>query len=256
MTSWKLSYSNKKHKFNKPVFIEGLPGLGNVGKIVVDVLVEELAANKVMDIFSHSLPNSVFVNEDNLVELPKIEIYHVNLNDQDFLFLTGDVQPTDEVSSYEFSEKILDEIQKYGCSEIITLGGIGINEAPVNPKVFCTGNEPKFIKEFVKYKVNTKLYGIVGPIIGVSGLLVGLSKKRNIKAASLLAETFGHPMYIGLRGAKEILKVLNKKYGFNVPLKVLDKEIKKFDNENFMNINTKQTTLNKLKQYKEITYIG
>lgn len=256
MTSWKLSHSKKNQKFNKPVLIEGLPGLGNVGKIVVDVLVEELAASKVMDIFSYSLPNSVFVNEDNLVELPKIELYHVNLNDQDFLFLTGDVQPTDEISSYEFSEKILDEVQKHGCSEIVTLGGIGINEAPANPKVFCTGNESKFIKEFAKYKVNTKLYGIVGPIIGVSGLLLGLSKKRNIKAASLLAETFGHPMYIGLRGAKEILRVLNKKYGFKVPLKVLDQEIKKFDDENFMGTTTKHTTINQLKRYKEITYIG
>ncbi|MFH1770224.1 MAG: PAC2 family protein [archaeon] len=256
MTTWKLSQSRKNHRFNKPIFIEGLPGLGNVGKIVVDILVEELAANKVMDLFSHSLPNSVFVNEDNLVELPKIELYHINLNGQDFLFLTGDVQPTDEISSYEFSEKILDEVQKHGCNEIITLGGIGINEAPINPKVFCTGNESKLIKEFSKYKVNTQLYGIVGPIIGVSGLLVGLSKKRNIRAASLLAETYGHPMYIGLRGAKEILKVLNKRYGFNVPLKVINQEIKKFDEENFSETTTKHTTLNQLKRYKEMTYIG
>ncbi|MBC8501486.1 MAG: PAC2 family protein [Nanoarchaeota archaeon] len=254
MTTWKIT-KKKNLKFTKPVFIEGLPGLGNVGKIVADVLVEELKADKIMDVFSYTLPNSVFVNEENLVELPKIELYHKRINGKDFLFLTGDVQPSDEVSSYEFTEKMLDLIQQYKCTEIITLGGIGINEAPENPRVFCTGNEPKFVNEFGKYKVNTKLYGVVGPIIGVSGLLIGLGEKRKIKAASLLAETYGHPMYIGLKGAKEIIKVLNKKYDFNVPLKNLDREIKKFDEENG-ETSAKHRTLNQLKQYKEMSYIG
>ncbi|NQU98681.1 PAC2 family protein [Candidatus Woesearchaeota archaeon] len=255
MTSWKIS-TKKNLKFKNPVFIEGLPGLGNVGKIVADILVEELDAYKIMDLFSHSLPNSVFVNEDNLVELPKIEMYHKKLNGKDFIFLTGDVQPMDERSSYEFTEKILDVIEKHKCTEIITLGGIGINEAPENPKVFCTGNEPRFVREFAKYKVNTKLYGVVGPIIGVSGLLVGLSQKRKIKAASLLAETYGHPMYVGLRGAKEIIKVLNKKYDFKIPMKVINREIKRFDEENGSDTATKHTTLNQLKHYKEMSYIG
>ncbi|MBC8494871.1 PAC2 family protein [archaeon] len=255
MTTWKIE-ETKNLKFSNPVFIEGLPGLGNVGKIVVDIIVEELEATKIMDVFSHTLPNSVFVNEKNLVELPKIEVYHKNINGNDFLFLTGDVQPMDEVASYEFTEKMLDLIEKYKCQEIITLGGIGINEAPEFPKVFCTGNQGAFVKEFGKYEVNTKLYGIVGPIIGVSGLLVGLSQKRNIKAASLLAETFGHPSYIGLRGAKEIIKVLNSKYGLGVPIKKIDEDIKHIDEEDESEAATKHSTLNQLKRYKDMSYIG
>ncbi|MBU1855200.1 MAG: PAC2 family protein, partial [Nanoarchaeota archaeon] len=246
MGSWKIS-QKKELKLKNPVFIEGLPGLGNVGKIVADILVDELDAYKVMELFSHSLPNSVFVNEDNLVELPKIEVYYKKHGGKDFLFLTGDVQPMDEISSYEFTEKMLDLMQGYNCSEIITLGGIGMNEIPDNPKVFCTGNESKFISEFAKYKVNTQLYGIVGPIIGVSGLLVGLSQRRKIRAASLLAETYGHPMYVGLRGAREILKVLNKKYDFNISMRYINQEIKKFDEENDSESVAKHTTLNQLK---------
>ena len=34
-------------RLNKPVFIEGLPGIGNVGKIAVDFLIEELGAKKI-----------------------------------------------------------------------------------------------------------------------------------------------------------------------------------------------------------------
>ena len=41
---WKVEYQAKNVKLTKPVFIEGLPGIANVGKIAVDFLVEELKA--------------------------------------------------------------------------------------------------------------------------------------------------------------------------------------------------------------------
>lgn len=254
MTSWNITQTQNL-KFKNPILIEGLPGLGNVGKVVADNLVKQLGATKIANIFSHSMPNSVFVNEDNLVELPKIELYHKNVNGQDFLFLTGDVQPAEEVDSYTFTEKILDIMQGFGCKEMITLGGIGIQEEPKKPKVFCTGNESKYMKDFAKYKVNTSLYGVVGPIIGVSGLLLGLSKKRDMKAVSLLAETLGHPMYVGLRGAKEIIKVLDKKYSFGLSLKELNKEIKAYESEMGLETAEKHKTLNQLK-CKDMSYIG
>jgi uncharacterized protein (TIGR00162 family) len=245
-------------KAKNVILIEGLPGIGNVGKIAVDLLVNELKARKVIDIFSYSLPNSVFVNEKNLVELPKIEVYYKKLKNQDFLFLTGDVQPITEESSYEFTERILDFVEKMRCKEIITLGGIGLAEIPKKPRVFCTGNSPELIKRFEKVGVNTKVYGVVGPIMGISGLLLGLAQKRKIKAASLLTETFGHPMYIGLKSAKETLKALVKRYCFKVSLDELDKEIKNVEKEleEIDVLSQKHQTLNKLKRYKEMTYIG
>ena len=103
---WKIK-EIKKVKITKPVLLVGLPGIGNVGKIAVDILIDEVKAVKILDFFSHTLPNSVFVNEDNLIDLPKIEIYHKKIKKQDFLFLAGDVQPTVEEASYAFAEKVL-----------------------------------------------------------------------------------------------------------------------------------------------------
>ncbi|MAG38518.1 hypothetical protein CMO90_00340 [Candidatus Woesearchaeota archaeon] len=255
MTTWKI-YGKKDLKLSEPILIEGLPGIGNVGKIVVDTVVEELKAKKVLDFFSYSLPNSVFVNEDSLIELPKIELYHKKLDGKDFLFLTGDVQPMEEQSSYEFTDKVLELVNGYGCKEIITLGGIGINEAPEKPRVYCTGNSKQLVNTFKKFQVDTKLYGIVGPIIGVSGLLLGLSKNKKIDAAAILAETLGHQMYIGIRGAREIINVLNKKYSLKISTKNITKEIKKLDEEMNSETSKKHKTLNQLKQYKETNYIG
>jgi len=203
-----------------------LPGIGNVGKVVTDFIVDELGATKLYEITSNTFPHSVFVNEENLVELPKIEIFYKKVNGHDLLLLGGDVQPIDEVSSYEFSEKILDLVQKFDTKEIITLGGIGLAEIPKKPKVYCTGNSKKILEKYKSKKVHANLYGVVGPIVGVSGLLLGLASRRKIDAISLLAETYGHPMYLGVKGAREILRVLNNNLKLGIKVDKLEKEIK------------------------------
>ncbi|MBW2990356.1 PAC2 family protein [Candidatus Woesearchaeota archaeon] len=230
MPDWKINIL-KRVKLDKPVLIEGMPGIGNVGKVAADILVEQVKAVKIISFFSYSLPNSVFVNEDNLVELPKIEIFHKRKGKNDFLFLVGDVQPMKEHDSYAFANSVLEFAEKHKCREIVTLGGIGLPELPKKPKVYCTGNDKKFIQEFVKLGASGKLHGIVGPIMGISGLLLGLSKDDGIRAASLLAETYGHPMHIGLRGAKEIMKMLEKKYKLGINMAKIEKDIKGFEKE-------------------------
>lgn len=266
METWNISLVQKrKPKLKKPVLIEGLPGIGNVGKVAADFLIEELGAVKLYDVFSYTFPHSVFVNEKNLVELPTIEIYYKKFEKgQDLLILAGDVQPIDETSSYKFSDKILDILELYSGNTVITLGGIGLAQVPKKPKVYCTGNNTKFISSFKKdTNIDNNLYGIVGPIVGVSGLLLGLAGKRDINAISLLAETYGHPMYLGVKGARETIKVLNKKLKLNIKLSKLDKEIEEMELEMMKKTDdltkvSKQAALKKIKGkfVKDVNYIG
>ncbi|MDP3765435.1 MAG: PAC2 family protein [Nanoarchaeota archaeon] len=262
---WRIMQFGKRPKLNKPVFIEGLPGIGNVGKVAVDFLIDELKAKKLYEITSYTFPHSVFVNEDNLVELPVVEVFYKQFSGKtpDLLLLGGDVQPIDEISSYEFSDKVLDIVQKFKGKEVITLGGIGLADIPKKPKVYCTGNTKKIIEKYKNELVSNNLYGVVGPIVGVSGLLLGLSSRRNIDAISFLAETYGHPMYLGIKGAKEILKVLDKKLSLNIDIDKLDKEIKDIESEILKKTEqltevTKQIALKKFQKKfgKDVDYIG
>lgn len=248
--------SFEKPKLKNPILIEGLPGMGNVGKIAVDFMVEHLQAKKFLEISSHSFPNSVFVNEKNLVELPKIEMFYKNTKENSIMFLAGDVQPTDEKSCYAFCEEILDVIEKYKAKEVITLGGIGLPENPKNPAVYKTGNDKRLIQKYKAKQVSTSLYGFVGPIVGVSGVLLGLSAERKIPAISFLAETFGHPNHLGIKGAREILDILNKNLNLKLNLKGLDAEILDIDED----VEIEKNFLRKIKQIpqqrKDTTYIG
>ncbi len=216
-------------KLNVPLCIEGLPGIGNVGKITTDFLIEELKAEKLYSFFCYKFPHSVFVNESNLVDMPKLEMYYKKGNGtkRDLLILTGDIQPIDEESCYTFCDEILKIVKQFQCSEVITTGGIGLQHIPEKPRVFCTGNNATLMKEYVtkELQVEKDIFGVVGPIVGVSGLLLGLGKKRGVKGVALLAETFGHPMYLGIKGAKEIIRVLEQKFHFGLNLDKMSKEI-------------------------------
>ena len=234
MAKFIINQVSKKPVLNNPILIEGLPGIGNVGKIAADFIVEETKAVKLYEITSYSFPHSVFVNEDNLAELPSVEIFYKKFDGKDkrdIIIISGDVQPVDEESSYEFSDRMLDIAQELKSNEIITLGGIGLGDVPKNPKVYCTGNFKSIIKKYKDDKVIDKLYGVVGPIIGVSGLMLGLATRRKVNAVSLLAETYGHPMYLGISGARQILNVLNSKLDLHMDLKKLDEEIKDMEKE-------------------------
>ena len=45
---WKIVQFAKTPKLYKPIFIEGLPGIGNVGKVAVDFLIDEFKAKNYM----------------------------------------------------------------------------------------------------------------------------------------------------------------------------------------------------------------
>lgn len=222
---WKI---NKKSniKIKEPILIEGLPGVGNVGKIAVDFMIDSLKAKKLMEITSYNFPHCVFVNEKSLVELPTIELYYKNLKNKTLLFLSGDIQPIDEKSCYEFCDKILDIFQKQKGKEIITLGGLATEKPSDIPQIFYAASNEKILKKYAK-----KQSDLVGPIIGVSGLLIGLARKRKLNAISILAETYGHPTYLGINSAKELLNFLNLKLKLKMNIKDLEKDIQEIESE-------------------------
>ncbi|MCA9478447.1 MAG: PAC2 family protein, partial [Nanoarchaeota archaeon] len=216
---------------------------------------ESLDATKIASFFSYDLPNSVFVTENNLVELPSIELYGLTYEGNSFLLLTGDAQPSLERSSYELTLELLSLAELQDVKEIITLGGIGLNEMPDQPKIYCAANKEGITKKYEDLGVNNEVYGVVGPIVGISGLLLGLSEK--IDAVALLGETFGHPMYIGLKEAKEMLLVLDKLFSFKLDFSDLDEEIAAVQEE-MQDKEPKKASkkLGKLIKYQDMSYIG
>ena len=152
---------------------------------------------------------------------------------RDVLLLTGDIQPIDEQSCYLFCEEILKIVKQFKCSEIVTTGGIGLQNIPEHPNVYVTANTTKILNEYTKkeLRVQKNIFGVVGPVVGVSGVLLGMGGRKKVRGASLLAETFAHPMYLGIKGAKELIRVLEKKFTWGVKVNKMSKEIVELEKE-------------------------
>src|SRR2546428_13325667 len=67
-------------KLNDPIFIEGLPGIGNVGKLAAEHLRDELKGVKFAELFSKYFPPQVLVQEDGLIKLVNNEFHYVKRN--------------------------------------------------------------------------------------------------------------------------------------------------------------------------------
>ncbi len=217
-------------RLNAPIMIEGLPGMGQVGKIAVDFLIDKLKPKLLYKIYSHDFMHSVYFNDSGFVELPAVCIYYVKGKNNDILFLAGDDQPASQRASYEFSEKIVDFVQELGCREIITLGGIGMPHEIKKPAVFGAVTNKVTLKKYEKLGgINFKINSKIDAIVGASGLLLGIAQLRGMSGVALLAETYAHQLHLGFREAKSILEQLKKILNLSVDLSPLDRETENYE---------------------------
>jgi uncharacterized protein (TIGR00162 family) len=214
-----------KPKLKDPVLIEGLPGIGQVGKIATEYLEEQLKAKKFATLYSHTFPPQVLVKKNGTIEPMKNEFYFYK-GKRDLIFLTGNTQAATNDGQYRLSEKILDLAEEFGCSLIYTLGGFGVGRSVEKPKVYGAVNNDSLVKELEKIGVVLERSG-VGHIIGASGLLLGLSQLRNMGSICLMGETSG--FYVDPKSAKAVLDVLTRHIGIEINLKNLEKKAKEVE---------------------------
>ncbi|UCH02517.1 MAG: PAC2 family protein [Candidatus Bathyarchaeota archaeon] len=62
-------------KLKNPILICGFPGLGYIGKISVDYLVEKLKAKKLSTLYTPYFPHHVFVDSSSRIRLPKAQFF-------------------------------------------------------------------------------------------------------------------------------------------------------------------------------------
>ncbi len=213
-------HERKKVKLNKPVLIEGLPGVGNVGKLVAEHIIQELEAEPIVEIYSCHFPPQVLVNENGTVHLCKNEIYAWKSKKQDLLIVSGDQQSVTNEGHYIISEKMLDLAQQYGVSRIYTLGGYGIGQLVERQTVLGAANDAELVDEMKKYGVEFREEEPGGNIVGASGLLLGLGKLRGIPAVCLLGLTSGY--LVDPKSAQAVLKILTQALNLKIDMQALE----------------------------------
>ncbi len=216
---------SEKPELKNPVLIEGLPGVGNVGKLAAEHLVDEIGAKKFADIYSTDFPPQVFIDHDGIVHLVKNELYYWK-GDIDIIILTGDYQGLSTKGQYILTQSVLDVIEKYGTKMIYTLGGYGVGVDVEKPHVTGAATHKTLVKKYKKYGMTFKDEG-GGGIVGASGLLLGLGKMRGMKGVCLMGETSGY--MVDPNSAREVLKKLTKILGIKIGFSKLEEKAEEID---------------------------
>ena len=201
-----------KPDLENPVFVQGLPGFGNVGRIAAHLLIKFCEAKPFAELYSPSFPDYVSISTKGITHLPKYEFYSAPMEKNNLVIMTGETQPSfdDVLAHYEVCGEIVDFAEKLGCHFLVTMGGVPITEDKTQVYVAATSN--RLATEF-KEK-GAAIYS-KGRIVGGTGLTLAIAKEHKLDGVCLLGTTTG---FKADRGAGFLV--------FKFLMKALGKEIK------------------------------
>jgi uncharacterized protein (TIGR00162 family) len=232
-----------------PVLIEGLPGIGHVGKLVADHLIHELEGEKIGEISSLHFPPQVIVDEQGVTHLVNNEIYRCEKDGKAVLFLIGDFQSNSAEGHYILAERYLDIAQDLGVRRVYALGGYGVGHLVESPRVLCAVNMERLRPEVEAAGGSFENAGSDGMIVGASGLLLGLGEARGIEGICLMGETSGY--IVDPKSADSLLAVLSRLIGIEVDHTSLQQRA-----ENMEQIIANIQEAEEARGREELSYIG
>jgi hypothetical protein len=211
-------------ELKNPILVEGLPGLGMVGRIAVRFLAKQLNAQRWAFLYSPHFPYYVVVNKKGDTRLLRGEFrfWRNTESESDLVFLTGDSQAQTIEGQYEVADTILEFCRMHSVKTIVSLGGFRM-ETENTPRVMAAATDQELLNKAVSAGAEVSKAG--NPIVGTAGLLLGMAHFKHVEALCLLSETRGY--LPDPRSAKSMLAVLVKLLGVDADLAGLDKEIAK-----------------------------
>jgi uncharacterized protein (TIGR00162 family) len=222
----------EKAKLKNPILIEGLPGVGNIGRVAVGYMIAEMKAKEFAQLYSKHFFPFVMLHDEYQLHLLKNQFSYWKAKkktQRDIIFLTGDCQSLSPHGHYEVVEAILDFVQKLGVKEIITIGGLATGELEKDPQILGSATSEKIMKKYKKFDIDFNAGERVGYIVGAAGLLPGLGKERGMEGVCLLGETSGFPIVTDPKSAEIVLDELTKMLGIKLDMSRLEKRVKEME---------------------------
>ncbi len=205
---------------NDTVAVLGFVESTTLGLLTSSYLIEQEKLHQVAQVKSiHIPPVTVFIGRK--LRSP-FRIYM--RKDGKLMVITCEV-PIDDDGLYEISSVLLEWLQKKKVKEIVVLEGIPVKGIPETRPVYVAA-EPNNIKKFSEIGVEDAESAIIA---GMGGAIINESLGKKMTALSLMTQS---SVDIPDPGAVlSIIEVLNKVYGFNINVQILEESVKKLHEE-------------------------
>jgi uncharacterized protein len=220
----------EKVSLRDPILIEGLPGVGNVGKLAADYLRDQLPAKPLATIYSKFFPPQVYVSEAGIIRLVSNDLAYWKApptEAHDVLILGGDYQGISPEGQYEITERVLDYCHGIGVREVFTLAGFAQGRIVDQPRVLGAATHATRVEAMKKYSVVFSRNDPGGGLIGASGLFLGLGRLFDMEGVCLMGETSGY--FVDPRAAEAVLKVLMRVLHIELDLAALQAKAQEID---------------------------
>jgi predicted ATP-grasp superfamily ATP-dependent carboligase len=202
----------------REALLVGLPGMGRVGYITVNYLVEKLEGVLVGEVYSTYFPSELEVDDSGLGSLVVGRIYDIGKA----LVFTADSQPQSPEGQNLLSKKVAEFASRKGVRMVLAAAAYVVPTVDRARRVYVVGTDRKTVEVF------TSLGAIAlrgGTISGINGAIVGWSRYYNIPAAVLLGETWAPLVEVGesdFRASRSVIEVVSRFLGIQVDSTELD----------------------------------
>lgn len=228
-------------KPNNPIIIEGFPGLGFVGTIAVEFLIEHLNAELIGKIESQKLMPMVAIHKEKIVE--PLGIFYDKSHNIVLVHALGNITGLE----WELAEKLAELSQMLKAKEIISLEGVSSPTMGLNKELQSYVYSTKSNKKLEKLGIESLKEGVV---VGVSGALL---LKDKLPLTCIFSETkTGMP---DSRAAANVIKIIDQYLGLKVDYKPLVKKADEFESK-LKGLVTQAKEATDQKQKKELDYFG
>lgn len=201
----------EKLECKNPTIICGFPGMGLVGNIVSQFLMDQFKMIPCGYVESRLFP-PVAIVYGGLVKSP-VRLYENP--EREIVIVFSDI-PIDPVISGEVGKSIVNWAMNVNPKDVVAIAGLATTSE--EHRVFAAGATPEDLE---RVKNNAQVFE-VGTISGVPGVIMNECKIHNIPAICMLGETRGaNP---DPRSAAELVKALAKIYDWKIDVNVLLKE--------------------------------
>ena len=206
-------------KLNSPSMLAAWPGIGNVSIIVATYLKRKLDFNELGEIeASHFFDPIGVVVKDNVVEAPQFpqsKFYYWKNKDggSDIILFIGEDQPA--AKGYELANCVLDVGLSFQVKRIYTCAAALTRiHHTEQPRVWGVATSRQVAEDLKRYNLVER--GNL-QIAGLNGLLLGVTKEKDIEGVCLLGEV---PVYAtriqNPMAALVVLEVLAKMLGIEI----------------------------------------
>jgi uncharacterized protein len=167
--------------FSEPVLVEGLPGMGLVGKIAADHLVETFDMEFVAGVHCEGLPEVAVYHGGSPEVLPPVRIYADE--EHDLLVLQSDV-PVSAAAAGEFADCVTAWLESNGVFPIYLSGLAEEKDTPPAVYGIATGDAEGRLEEA---EVSPPSDG--GLVSGPTGALVKAAAEEDLDAVGLIVQS-------------------------------------------------------------------